>query len=176
MIRIKDKLTPKQRLLAALIIVQFILAFKMYGQSIGVYQDPKLAIVGDNERGIDQVLATSIYFRLEGNEQTYGRMYLSPFVNFTNLKNNYWRYGVEGGYIWNTPVKNVEVFTGVGLGVINRFKGTYLSFNGSLGCWHDFGRIRAGAIAQMIDRSDLEARWNTGGFKFNLEIGLEVKL
>jgi hypothetical protein len=144
-------------------------------ESIGIFQDAKFLVLGDPDHNIDPLtIATTIYFKMYGNEQRLGKMYILVKANYTDLNPKYIRYGAEGGYQFD--FNKWEASVGIGIGSINRFEASTMSFQGVLGVWYRITpKIKLGALNKLTQRSDL-SYWNDSGFRYEFDFGIEIEL
>lgn len=174
-IKLIKKLLKKKNLIIIPLLLISLLGNSQ--ESVGVFQDARLLILGDPSHDLPKLtIGTTLYFKMYGNEQRLGKMYILLKCNYTDLKPRYFRYGFEIGYQFNQLFERWEQSAGIGLGSINRFESSTLSFQGVLGFWYSLSpTIKLGVLNKLTQRSDL-SYWNDSGFRYEFDFGIEIKL
>lgn len=167
--------TLKNYLTIAFMFLITFLASSQEQVSISVYQDAKLLITGDNIGNSAGTLNVVLKANLQGNQQQYGYMIVSPEFEYANLKGGeYQRYSANVGYVFNKLIlNNFEAGITAGWGWINRDNFTFhsASINGLLN-YKINNRFKISTQLQLVDRTDLEIpELRLSGF-----IGLEITL
>lgn len=125
--------------------------------TVSLFQDAKLATIGDNRgnNAFTMDLLTEVNLELRQDDTGY------PIVGFTYEKANlvggeYVRWSTQFGYTFNELfLKNIEVTTKVNWGGIERFEVTKPSFGASLDVSYKINNWLAfGTMFQFVERSD----------------------
>jgi hypothetical protein len=135
---------------------------KVFGQekiSLNVSVDGRLTLLGDNIGNEPLTLNTLVRFELQGNQQSYGFMFIAPEYEYADLSSGeYHRYSANVGYTFNRyAIDRLEVGVSMGFGFIVRDSRTFLS----MGFQVDLGyrltdRLRTMITVQLIDRTDIK--------------------
>lgn len=153
------------------LILGLLIGLTSYSQeriSLGLYHDAKYMSEGK--------LNMLIRFNMQGNQQTYGYMTISPEFEYAELEGEYFRYAVNIGYTFNELVlKNSEAGFALGGGFIDRYRKALFSLGGNFFIKYKINdHIKVSILAQAVDRKDLKWLWGKDIIRFSGFIGLEV--
>jgi hypothetical protein len=166
------------------IIILLILAssfsrtFSQQRLSLSVYQDAKFAFIGDKKRGYEAgTLNALIRFNMEGHQQKYGYMIVSPQFEYANIKGIYKRYSASVGYTFNKLIiKDLEASIAADFGFIDRYSKSFFS-SGAIGSLsyplNDY--LNVSILSQITERKDLGWLYGKTKFRYSGFIGIEVK-
>ena len=142
--------------------------------SVSVFQDVKLATIGDDKRGYDAfTLNTVIRFKMQGNQSEYGYFVVAPEFEYAELEVPYKRWSVNVGYTFNQLIlDNVEVTPMINYGWIDRGVSTF-SGGASLETMYKINdTLKIGILQQLTHRTDLP----NNKIGYSLMAGLEINL
>ena len=132
--------------------------------SISIYQDAKLAFVGD-DKGNDAFtpnILTRVNFNCKQDKNGYG--FVFPEFEYAALQGGeYFRYSLNGGYTFNQIIPKIEASLTGGIGMIHRNNVSGLSLGCSGVLSYKLGRFSPSIMLQLTDRYDLN-KWRTSGF------------
>ena len=158
----------KKLILIVLLIPSFIIAQENI--EIGVYQDFKLAFIGD-DKGNDPFTPAFIFrFNMQGKQQSFGYMVVGFEIDYAELQGGtFKRYSVNVGYTLNKLYfDNLEANASVNYGMIDRwniiFKG--FAYSGTLS--YKIKAFKLSAISRFMHRKDKEYKYkNSAEFTIN---------
>ena len=154
-----------------LILLFPLFTFSQEGISFSVYQDAKMAFVGD-KRGND-ALTINLRVRSEwqGKQLKGFYMFVAPEFEFAKLQKDYYRYSANVGQRFNQFSKLIEMSYSLGYGLIVRNNISAKSFGADFETQININKSFAFLLnLQVVERS----YWNllrTSGFlgiKYNL--------
>lgn len=123
---------------------------------LAVWQDARLAIVGDNKGNDAFTVNTLIKLKLQGDQQKIGYMVVAPFWEYADLQVNYNRFGVDLGYTFNQFIWDIEVTPTINYGIIDRAGRGYGVFGADLEASIPIAEgLRVSILGQLVDRADL---------------------
>ena len=164
-----------------LLILFPILIYSQSSLEIGITQDARLLLLGDDKGNDAGTLNTVINFNMQGKQFEYYYFAISPQFEFANLKDNYYRYSVNGIWTFNRLIiRNFEAGIGIGAGIIHRdnlnIRGQLsYSLTGELSYVLN-DNLKLTTKYELVKRSDLEVLYNDKGLKPNFYIGLKYKI
>lgn len=142
------------------------------------YQDLKLATMNDDHGNEPYTMDVVFKFRMNGNKQKFGYMYVAPYFEYAEIAGIYKRYAAEVGYTFDELiVKNFEASGGVNYGIQDRYGKNWLV----LGADFELGyritpNFKVKALAQLVERKDLKAFYGNYKIGFSGFIGLTYAL
>ena len=151
--------------------------------SFGIYQDTKLALLGD-EHGNDAFTTNIlINLKMQGHQKQRGKYYggymvIYPEFEFADLHGGeYKRYSANIGYTFNQLFKNFEYTACVSFGLIDRWKASYHSWglNGEI-AYLITDNLKINALAQFVKRRDLGHRYGGEHLRFSGFIGINYNI
>ena len=154
-----------------LILLFPILCYSQSGISFSVYQDAKMAFVGD-KRGND-ALTINLRVRSEwqGKQLKGFYMFVAPEFEFAKLQEDYYRYSANVGFRLNEFSERFETSLSLGYGLIVRESISSKSF--SLDGELSFNLSKKTAI---LLSSQLTQRTDIGEIRFSGFFGIRYKL
>lgn len=143
---------------------------------LAVWQDARLAVVGD-DKGNDAFTAnTLIKLKLQGNQDRLGYLVASPYWEYADLQVNYNRFGFDLGYTFNQFILGIEVTPSINYGIIDRAGRGYHSFGADLEASIPIvENLRLSLLGQAVDRADLAA-YNDREIVLSGFVGLQFKI
>jgi len=155
-----------------LIILLFpFLSFSQSGLSLTIYQDAKLAFVGD-KRG-NEAFTPNFRIRNEwkGKQRTGYYIFVAPEFEFAQLADDYYRYSANVGFRLNEFSKRFEASASLGYGLIVResISSKSFSMDGELS-YNLNNKFAVLLSSQIVQRTDI------GVVRFSGFIGLRYKL
>jgi hypothetical protein len=156
-----------------LILFILLIGFTVQSQiTIGVYADAKLLIVGDDRGNDSGTIDLLVLPKLRNGKGVF----FYPSFEFADLKGGeYYRYAIGGGYSFK--INNFSIEPSLDYGRINRWGGTYSSFNGL--CEVNYKvtpKIKLGLLGSFTQRQDLTYKWSEDTWRYNIYIGLSYQL
>ena len=143
--------------------------------NIGIYQDIKLAVIGD-ERG-NEALTTDLKITvgLQGKRTKYGYFELRPEFEYAELKGGkFVLWNVNAGFVFDDIfIENLSLGTYAGAGFIHRWNSGYLNY-AFLSDLSYGKKIKVSILLQMLKRSDIEDKWGSRGFKPSVFGGVKL--
>jgi len=147
--------------------------------SLAIYQDVKLATIGDIERGYDAFTPNFIIrAKMQGHQQKHGYMIVYPEFEYAQIKGDYYRYSLNVGYTFNELILDrLEASIQGGWGFIDRYDKNL--FSGSVSgelAYKINDRLKVALLAQFTERKDLAYFWNDKTIRFSGFIGIEYNI
>lgn len=145
--------------------------------SIGltIYQDAKLATTTDNHGNTPFTPDVRTKLKLQGNPTNIGNTVATFVFEYADLYGGeFYRYGFEVGYSFNTVLNNVFITPSVGFGKVGRSNTGFLSsweFS-SEATYRITKNLNINALATYMQRSDLPNK--KLGYNFYIGIGYEI--
>ena len=154
-----------------LILLFPILCYSQSGISFSVYQDAKMAFVGD-KRGND-ALTINLRVRSEwqGKQLKGFYMFVAPEFEFAKLQKDYYRYSANVGQRFNQFSKLIEMSYSLGYGLIVRNNISAKSLGADFETQININKSFAFLLnMQIVERSDWNLLRTSGflGIKYNL--------
>ena len=160
-----------KKLIITLILLIPILTFAQSGLSVNIYQDARLAFVGD-ERG-NSALTANIRIRNEwqGTQLKGFYIFVAPEFEYAQLSEDYYRYSANVGFRLNEFSKRFEASASLGYGLIVResISSKSFSMDGELS-YNLNNKFAVLLSSQIVQRTDI------GVVRFSGFIGLRYKL
>jgi len=139
--------------------------------SLSIYQDAKMAFVGD-KRGND---ALTINLRIknewQGKQLKNSYFFVAPEFEFAQLQEDYYRYSANVGQRFNQFSKLIEMSYSIGYGLISRSNISATSLGADFETQININKSFAFLLnLQVIERSDWNVVRTSGflGIKYNL--------
>jgi len=156
------------------------------GLSISIYQDARLAILGDADHNIEQgTFNIVLRLKMEGKQEKYGYFIVYPEFEIANIQGTYKRYSANLGYVLNKLlIKDLELGFGIGWGWIDRYGKTMFSYAATSNLSYKINKnFKVSLLGQITERKDLAYMWGNSGLNFKENgilrfsgmIGLEYK-
>ena len=176
----------KLKIIAILLLIAVLSALtinQLYSQqkvSIGLYQDTRLAVLGDDHNNEAFTLNFISNLKMQGHQQKFGYMVIYPEFEYADLKGEggvYKRYSANVGYTFNKIFKNFEYTASVSFGFIDRWKASYHSWglNGEI-AYLITDNLKINALAQFVKRRDLGHRYGGEHLRFSGFIGINYNI
>ncbi len=147
--------------------------------SIAIYQDAKFLTIGDEKRGYEAGTADLVFrFNMQGKQQKYGYMIVSPEFEYADIEGIYKRYSANVGYVFNQlVVPRTEVGSTIGYGFIDRWGKSMFSFSVSGFINYKItDRFKLSLMAQFTERKDLAWAYGKNDIRFSGLVGLGINL
>lgn len=140
--------------------------------SIGVYQDARLALLGDDKGNDAFTLDVKIDVSLQGYQFEWYYFEIRPQFEYANLQGGkYISWLVSGGWVFNQLfIKNVEAGIYPTIGIIQR-KQSFGTYGVSGDISYKIGRFKISALYQWIKRGDISE-----GLKPNFYVGVKYNV
>jgi len=97
-----------------------LLSYSQSGISFSVYQDAKLATVGDNRGNEAFTLNIRIKNEWQGKQLKNSYFFVAPEFEYAQLQEDYYRYSANVGFRLNKFSKLIEASASIGYGLIVR--------------------------------------------------------
>ena len=179
--KIIDKLTKKQRLIWIVLFIFIITMAKCLGQnniSIGIFQDAKLATIGDDIGNNAFTLDAKISIALQG--QQFKNYFFSVNIEYEYAKikgGDYSSVLITPNWTFNKIINKLEFSGGPLVGILYRWNESYGTYGTSFKFSYKItSRLKISILGQSIYRADLRWRWNTKGLSYNGYFGIEYKI
>lgn len=157
--------------------------------STEIYQDVRLATVGDKDNGIDPGTLDLLFrLNLNGPQDQCGYFTVAPQFEYANITGIYKRYSFSAGYTLNQFYSNnhfinailekSEFQFAIDYGFIERFGKTFNGFGSTAAYKYKVtDSIKLSALLQLTDRKELKAFYNeTNTLLLSGFLGLEIKV
>ena len=161
-----------------ILILSLVLLFStiVYSQDkiyIGIYQDPKLAVLSDDYGNKPYTLDIKADVRLQGYQKKsyyYEMRVQYEYADLYGGKFSQWQ--IMGGWVLNKLiVDNFEIGVYPTIGLLHRFDSSWLSYGGTSEIAYNIGKFKIGWMQQLINRPDVD-KW---GFSTYLGVAFNVK-
>lgn len=147
--------------------------------SIAIYQDVKLATIGDKKHNYDAFTLDMIFrLKMQGNQQKFGYLVVFPEFEIADLNETYYRYSANVGYTLNKLfIKNFEINGSLGYGIISRENVSSGSFslNGEI-AYKITDNFKISVLGQLAQRTDLKWLYDDNTIKFSGFFGIEYNI
>ena len=154
-----------------LILLFPLFTFSQEGISFSVYQDAKLASVGDNRGNEAFTLNIRIKNEWQGKQLKNSYFFVAPEFEFAQLQEDYYRYSANVGQRFNQFSKLIEMSYSIGYGLIFRQNISSKSFGADTEISININnKISLLLNTQLIHRTD----WNV--IRLSGFIGVNYKL
>lgn len=145
--------------------------------SIGVYQDARLGLLGDDKGNPAGTLNLLVRLEMQGHQRDYGFLTVTPEFETARIKGGYNRYSANVGYTFIYIIKNTEQNIALGYGFIDRSGTTFRSFSATAKTLYRVNdRLKIGVLAQLVDRKDLKVMYGNNAIRFSGFVGVEYNL
>lgn len=146
--------------------------------SIGVYQDARLLVLGDDNGNEAATLDIKFDISLQGKQFKYYYFELRPQFEYANLSGGkYVSWLINGGWVFNKLIiNNIEIGGYLTTGMIHRWEGSWFTYGLSGDISYKIGRFKISGLCQLIERNDLKQYYGTKGLQPNFYIGLKYEL
>ena len=145
------------------------------GIYISITQDVKHATYDEDAFRLN--LLTRL--KLEGKQKSIGYVTIYPEFEYADLNTApYTRISFNGGYTFNTLLKNFETGAYIGWGLIQRGDSVSYRSWGILGdvSYIMSNRFKLTSALQFVKRGDLKYKYGTKGLKPSVFFGIEFKI
>ena len=179
----KDKLTKKERikyiifLIIWFLLIGLVTTHAQNNISIGLYQDIKLATVGDDKGNNPFTLDAKLDIGLHGFQLKNYYFSIHTQFEYADLK------GGDFGSVmvipnWtmnNLVLDDLEISGGVLIGLIHRWGQAYATYGLNSDISYMIApNIKLSLLGQLIKRSDLLDRWGTKGLSPSVYFGIKT--
>jgi len=148
-----------------------LLSYSQSGISFSVYQDAKLATVGDNRGNEAFTLNIRIKNEWQGKQLKNSYFFVAPEFEYAQLQEDYYRYSANVGFRLNKFSKLIEASASIGYGLIVRQNISSKSFGADTEISININnKISLLLNTQLIHRTD----WNV--IRLSGFIGVNYKL
>lgn len=146
-----------RKLLVLLFLLQIGVVAAQERVGIGIYQDARLGLVGDDKGNDAGTLDIIVRVVMQGNQQKWGYMIVYPEFEYAEIDGNYKRWSANVGYVFNKLiVNNLEASIAGSWGWIDRYSLTSRSWGGNLGLMYKLNDwLKVGVQYQLVQRSDM---------------------
>jgi len=154
-----------------LILLFPLFTFSQEGISFSVYQDAKLASVGDNRGNEAFTLNIRIKNEWQGKQLKNSYFFVAPEFEYAQLQEDYYRYSANVGFRLNKFSKLIEASASIGYGLIVRKNISAKSLGADFETQININKSFAFLLnLQVIERSDWNVVRTSGflGIKYNL--------
>ena len=154
-----------------LILLFPLFTFSQEGISFSVYQDAKLATVGDNRGNEAFTLNIRIKNEWQGKQLKNSYFFVAPEFEFAQLQKDYYRYSANVGQRFNQFSKFIEMSYSIGYGLIVRKNISAKSLGADFETQININKSFAFLLnMQIVERSDWNLLRTSGflGIKYNL--------
>ena len=178
----KDKLTKKQRWIWLIPIAILLTAYNQCKAqdniSIGLYQDAKLLLIGDDRGNDAGTIDAKLSFSMQGYQLNGYYFSINQELEIAKLKGgDYFSLLIIPNWTFNQQIENIELSAGVVVGLIHRWGMGYATYGLSGDISYKITpKLKLSALGQLIKRGDLAERWNTNGLSPNFYIGIKYNL
>lgn len=168
----------KIALLVIWIISLGAIALAQKNVSVSLYQDLKLATMNDDHGNEPYTMDIVFKFKMQGNAQKFGYMYVAPYFEYAEIDGNYKRYAAEVGYVFNELiVDDFEASGGINYGIQERYSLNWLVFGADFELAYKItDRFKVSLLAQFVERKDLQMMYGNKEIRFSGFIGLTINL
>lgn len=146
--------------------------------SIGIYQDARLLVLGDDKGNKPGTLDIKVDMSLQGKQFQHYYFEVRPQFEYANLSGGkYVSWLINGGWVFNQLlIKNLEAGAYLTIGTIHRWQSSWITYGLTGDLSYKIGRFKISLLAQAIKANDLKQKWNDdkyrisvyGGFKYDL--------
>ena len=152
--------------------------------ALGVWQDAKLGLVGDNIGNPAGTIDLLVKLKMEGNQVGVGFITVSPMFEYADLEKPYYRYAADVAYTYNNfGLDNLQATASVNYGIIHH-GGSFQVFGADFELSYSLtDRLGVSLLTQIVDRKDLAYRYGNkgthgfiGDFKASGFIGLTYNI
>ena len=147
--------------------------------SIGLYQDIRLATVGDDKGNDAFTTDVKLDISLQGYQLNQYYFSVNTQFEYATLKGgDYFSLMVVPNWTLNDLIlEKVEVGAGVIIGLIHRWGAGYATYGLSGDVSYMIApKLKISLLGQLIKRGDLADRWNTKGLSPNVYLGIKYNI
>jgi len=143
---------------------------------LSVYQDAKLAVIGDDKGNdaftTDLVVIPRMY---NGGTRAYNwthQIFVYPYFEYADLQDGrYLRYAMGVGYRFKLPLK-INVSPSFDYGAVNRWGSSAFSYNLGLDISYQLTKkLAISTFSSITERPHLRVKWGTQKPTYNFYVG-----
>ena len=146
--------------------------------SLSIYQDGRLAFLGDDKGNDSGTLNILARLKMQGNQQKWGYLVIFPEFEYADIVGSYKRYSANIGYALNKLIVNrTEATAALGYGWIDRYGYTTCSWSLSGTIAYKLkSHLKLNVLGQFTERTDLLLMYGENELRFSGFVGFEINL
>ena len=158
-----------KKLIYYLILFSCMNLFSQEQISLGVYQDLRLLLTGDDHNNDAGTIDIVMRIEMQGKQQNWGYLTIFPQFEYAEIAGNYKRWSANVGYTFNEIF--VEIMPYVSYGWIDRGV-SFRSIGAGCEISYKIGKLEISLLNEFVERQELN-KWVCsiyGGIKYNIKL------